>query len=123
MRALRQVAPGTAGNLGGDRLARAIDYPLLVLAGWDPATQTLAPDREHPLLGYPVCRSPAASWRRGTRAVCAPDAVIAFVRAAEPTPGPSARPASAGRTVRVTGGAWSAGSPASSVPSGPAICA
>ena len=56
MRPLRQMAPGTAGNLGGDRLARAIDYPLLVVAGWDPATQTLAPDREHPLLGYPVCR-------------------------------------------------------------------
>ena len=56
MRALRQTAPGTAGNLGGDRLARAIDYPLLVVAGWDPATQTLAPDRGHRLLGYPVCR-------------------------------------------------------------------
>ena len=56
MRPLRQTAPGAAGNLGGDRLARAIDYPLLVVAGWDPATQTLAPDREHPLLGYPVCR-------------------------------------------------------------------
>ena len=56
MRPLRRVAPGTGGNLGGDRLAAAIDYPLLVSLGWDPVTQTLAPDREHRLLGYPVCR-------------------------------------------------------------------
>ena len=47
--------------------------------------------------------SPAASWKRGTGAVCAPDAVIAFVRAAGPTSGHSARPASAARTVHVTG--------------------
>jgi hypothetical protein len=33
-----------------------VDYPLLVSVGWDPATQTLVPDRDHPLLGYPVCR-------------------------------------------------------------------
>jgi integrase len=33
-----------------------IDYPLLVGLGWDPVTQTLTPDRDHPLLGYPVCR-------------------------------------------------------------------
>ena len=70
MRPLRQTAPGTAGNLGGDRLARAIDYPLLVLAGWDPATQTLAPDRGIRCWATRSAGSPGASWRRGTRAVC-----------------------------------------------------
>ena len=50
------MAPGTGRNLAGDRLARSIDYPLLAAAGWDPATQTLTPDRGHRLLGYPVCR-------------------------------------------------------------------
>jgi integrase len=66
---LRHVAPGTSANLGGDRLVRAIDFPLLVVAGWDPATQTLAPDREHPLLGYPVCRVAGCeleAWDRGS---------------------------------------------------------
>ena len=38
-----------------DRLYRAIDVALLISSGWDPATQVFAPDREHPLLGYPVC--------------------------------------------------------------------
>ena len=69
MRPLRDAASGTSANLGGDRLGRAIDYPLLILAGWDPATQTLAPDREHPLLGYPVCRVTGCeleAWDRGS---------------------------------------------------------
>jgi len=56
VRPLRRIAPGLVGTLGADRLVGAIDYPLLVSVGWDPTTQTLAPDREHPLLGYPVCR-------------------------------------------------------------------
>ena len=79
MRALRQVAPGTAGNLGGDRLARAIDYPLLVVAA---GIRQRRPWRRTGGIRCWAIRSagsPAASWRRGTRAVCAPDAAIAFV--------------------------------------------
>ncbi len=56
MRPARRTAPDTAAGLADDRLSAAIDYPMLVGAGWEPATQILAPDREHPLLGYPVCR-------------------------------------------------------------------
>ena len=51
----RQAA-ATAADRIADPLARAIDYGLLISAGWDPATKTLAPDRQHPLLGYAVCR-------------------------------------------------------------------
>lgn len=56
MSALRRVA--RRGGHGGDAdpLVGAIDYPLLISAGWDPTTMILAPDRHHPLLGYPVCR-------------------------------------------------------------------
>ena len=117
------MAPGTERNLVRDRLARSIDYPLLTAAGWNPATQTLAPDRGHRLLGYPVCRVAGCeleAWDRGGLCTGCRDrfrvsggtGVEAFCQAA-----------SAARTARVTGGAWSAGSPASSVPSGPAICA
>ena len=38
------------------RLSRVLDYPLLIGWGYDPATRIFAPDRDHPLLGYPVCR-------------------------------------------------------------------
>lgn len=62
MRPARAVETGTVAGLAGDRLAVAIDYLLLVGAGWDPATQTLTPDREHPLLGYPVCRVTGCEW-------------------------------------------------------------
>ena len=55
MRLARQTASDTVAPTG-DRLAAAIDYPLLVGVGWDRATQILTPDREHPLLGYPLCR-------------------------------------------------------------------
>ena len=56
MRPGHQVAPGAAETPVADRLYRAIDVALLISSGWDPATQVFAPDREHPLLGYPVCR-------------------------------------------------------------------
>ena len=56
MRPLRRQAPATAADRTADPLARAIDYGLLISVGWDPATKTLAPDRQHPLLGYRVCR-------------------------------------------------------------------
>jgi len=56
VRPLGAQAPATAADRTADPLARAIDYPLLVSFGWDPVTKTLAPDRQHPLLGYRVCR-------------------------------------------------------------------
>ena len=56
MRPARWVAPGAAETPVADRLYRAIDVALLISSGWDPATQVFAPDREHPLLGYRVCR-------------------------------------------------------------------
>ena len=56
MRPGRRVAPGAAETPVADRLYRAIDVALLISSGWDPATQVFAPDREHPLLGYRVCR-------------------------------------------------------------------
>jgi len=62
VRPARAVDTGTPAALAGDRLAATIDYPLLVGAGWDPATQALTPDREHPLLGYPVCRVSGCEW-------------------------------------------------------------
>lgn len=55
MRSASQVAGGVATDRGADRLDSAIDYPLLVSVGWDLTTQTFTPDRDHPLLGYPVC--------------------------------------------------------------------
>ena len=55
MRPGRRVASGAAETPVADRLYRAIDVALLISSGWDPATQVFAPDREHPLLGYPVC--------------------------------------------------------------------
>jgi len=62
VRPARWAAPGTVTASPADRLTAAIDYPLLVGAGWDPATRTLAPDREHPLLGYRVCRVAGCQW-------------------------------------------------------------
>jgi len=55
VRSASQVAGGVATDRGADRLDSAIDYPLLVSVGWDLTTQTFTPDRDHPLLGYPVC--------------------------------------------------------------------
>jgi integrase len=68
VRSARQVVPGAAGDRAVDRLTGAIDYPLLVSLGWDLRTKTLAPGREHPLLGYPVCRVVGCeleAWDRG----------------------------------------------------------
>jgi len=56
VRALGAQVPAAAAGRTADPLARAIDYPLLVSLGWDPVTKTLAPDRQHPLLGYSICR-------------------------------------------------------------------
>jgi integrase len=67
VRPVRQAVPDTLTPTG-DRLAAAIDYPLLIGVGWDSATQILTPDREHPLLGYPLCRVAGCAleaWDRG----------------------------------------------------------
>ncbi len=56
MTAVRPLTLRRGEDRATDRLAAAIDYRLLAAAGWDPATQALAPDRGHPLLGYRVCR-------------------------------------------------------------------
>jgi integrase len=56
VRSAHRVAPGSDEDRRTDRLDAAIDYPLLVGAGWDLRTKTLTPAREHPLLGYPVCQ-------------------------------------------------------------------
>ena len=52
MTPLRRQAAAAAADRIADPLARAIDHGLLISAGWDPATKTLTPDRQHPLLGY-----------------------------------------------------------------------
>jgi integrase len=68
VRPARSAAPGIVTALAGDRLTAAIDYPLLVGLGWDRATQVLAPDRDHLLLGYPLCRvadCALEAWDRG----------------------------------------------------------
>ena len=56
MKPARSAAPGMVTGAAGDRLTAAINYPLLVGLGWDRATQVLVPDRDHLLLGYPLCR-------------------------------------------------------------------
>ena len=56
MTAARQLTGRQGVDRVTDPLAAAIDYRLLAAVGRDPATQTLAPDRDHPLLGYRVCR-------------------------------------------------------------------
>jgi hypothetical protein len=55
VRALRQVAPGI-GRPTVDPLVGALDMAALISLGWDPASRVFAPDRAHPLLGYPGCR-------------------------------------------------------------------
>ena len=56
MTAARPLTQRRGEDRATDRLAAAIDYRLLAAAGRDPATRALAPDRDHPLLGYRVCR-------------------------------------------------------------------
>ena len=74
MTPLRRQAAAAAADRTADPLARAIDHGLLVSAGWDPATKTLTPDRQHPLLGYSVCRvagCESEAWdRSGTCGGC-----------------------------------------------------
>ena len=41
---------------GWNRFPGVLDYPLLISRGYDPVTAIYAPDPDHPLLGYPVCR-------------------------------------------------------------------
>lgn len=62
MRPARRAQTGTLTGPAPDRLSTVIDYPLLIGAGWDLATETLTPDRDHPLLGYPVCRVAGCEW-------------------------------------------------------------
>jgi integrase len=54
--ALPRLTVLTGAEPASDRLGDAVDYALLVSVGWDPTTRTLTPDRDHPLLGYRVCR-------------------------------------------------------------------
>jgi hypothetical protein len=91
MKPARSAAPGIVTGPAGDRLTAAINYPLLVGAGWDRGTQVLAPDRDHRLLGYPLCLSPVARWRRGIQVVCAPAAGTASRPAGSATSTPSAQ--------------------------------
>jgi len=53
----RAVAPRLARSPGAghERLARAVDLPVLVGLGWDPDTKVFTPDPAHRLLGYRVC--------------------------------------------------------------------
>ena len=55
MRALTHPAPATGGR-AADLVVDALDQALLVSVGWDPVTKTFTPGRDHPLLGWPVCR-------------------------------------------------------------------
>ena len=112
---------GTAGNLGGDRLARRDRLRRCSSSvGWDPATRPWPRTASIRCSAIRSAGSPAASSRRGARAGCAPAAAPAF----EASGGAGVEAFCAGRrrprrTVHVTGGAWSAGSPASSGRSGP----
>ncbi len=56
MTAARPLILRRGEDRAADRLAAAIDCQVLAAAGWNPATQVLVPDRNHPLLGYRVCR-------------------------------------------------------------------
>ena len=51
-----RAAPAVGGNRRVDRLFQVLDVPLLISVGWDPVVEVFAPDRDHPLLGYRVCR-------------------------------------------------------------------
>jgi hypothetical protein len=116
MKPARSAAPGIVTGPTGDRLTAAINYPLLVGLGWDRATQVLVPDRDHPLLGYPLCRVAGCAleaWDRGGLCTgcrdrfkaswtCDLDAFCAGGRRV--------------RTGRGTDAAWSAGCPVSSDP-------
>jgi len=56
MKPLRRVATAATRPEAVEPLSRVIDYPLLISWGYDPVTGIFAPDRDHPLLGYQVCR-------------------------------------------------------------------
>ena len=56
MSALRRLTPFSDTRGTSDRLRDAIDYALLASVGWDATAKTLTPHRDHPLLGYHVCR-------------------------------------------------------------------
>ena len=78
MRPLRRVATAVTKPQAVDPLSRVVDYPLLISWGYDPVTGIFAPDPDHPLLGYQVCRPEAwpgrtgrgtvAAWSAGSRA-------------------------------------------------------
>ena len=56
MRPLRRVATAVTKPQAVEPLSRVIDYPLLISWGYDPVTGIFAPDPDHPLLGWQVCR-------------------------------------------------------------------
>jgi integrase len=53
---LHEVATFAAANRTADPLTVALDYRLLVSLGWDQRTKIFAPNPDHRLFGYPVCR-------------------------------------------------------------------
>ena len=123
MKPLRRVATAAAKPQAVEPLSRVLDYPLLIGWGYDPATQIFAPDPDHPLLGYPVCRVAGCGVRHGSRADCAPAAGTASPPQRWRRSKPSHAAAWPGRTGRGTVAAWSAGSRASNGPSRQTICA
>jgi len=56
MRPLRRVVTAVTKPRAVEPLSRVIDYPLLISWGYDPVTGIFAPEPDHPLLGYQVCR-------------------------------------------------------------------
>jgi hypothetical protein len=74
MKPLRRVAAAVTKPQAVEPLSGVLDYPLLVSWGYDPVTAIFAPDPDHPLLGYPVCRVVGCgreAWHPGD---CAPAA-------------------------------------------------
>jgi integrase len=55
VRPARKLSAVPAGQGAHDRLGAALDHVLLASVGWDDASETLAPDPAHPLLGYRLC--------------------------------------------------------------------
>jgi integrase len=65
VKALAAPVPGTGERQAARRLHDALDLPLLFEVGWDPESETFAPDRHHRLFGYRTCRVAgcgAESW-------------------------------------------------------------
>ena len=123
MRPGHRVAPGATETAVADRLYRAIDVALLISAGWDPATQVFAPDREHPLLGYRVCRVVGCALEAWDPSGVCGGCRARFAAAAGEDLDDSARRAWPARTGHGTGVAWSAESLASNGRWEPTICA